>query len=150
MQDHLGVGGRLADAALRNEFTAERQAVGEIAVVRHGEAAGGEFGEERLHIAQDGFARRRIAHVPQSGGALETADHLLGREVVAHQPQAPLGLEALAVEGNDARRLLPTVLQGVEAQCGERSGVRVAVDAEYAALLAQPVGIEFEIDVDGH
>ena len=28
-----------------------------------GKAAGGEFGEERLHIAQDGLAGRRIAHM---------------------------------------------------------------------------------------
>ena len=61
MQDDFGVGGRLVDRAVADEFAAQRQAIGEIAVVGDGEAAGIEFGEQRLHIAQDGLAGRRIA-----------------------------------------------------------------------------------------
>ena len=69
MQDHFGVGGRLADAALRNQFAAQRQAVGEIAVMGHRQATGGEFGKQRLDVAENGFAGRRIAHMAQGQGA---------------------------------------------------------------------------------
>ncbi len=40
MQDHLGVGGRLADGAFFDEGVAQRQRVGEIAVMAQREAAG--------------------------------------------------------------------------------------------------------------
>ena len=61
MQDHLGVGGRLHHGAFVHELFAQRDAVGEVAVVADGEAAAFQFGEQRLHVAQDGFAGGRIA-----------------------------------------------------------------------------------------
>ena len=42
---------------------AERQAVGQVAVMGDGEAAAVELGEERLHVAQDRLAGRGVAHV---------------------------------------------------------------------------------------
>ena len=63
MQDHLGVGGRLHHGAVAHQLAAQREAVGEIAVVADGEAAAVEFGEQRLHVAQDGLAGGRIAHM---------------------------------------------------------------------------------------
>ena len=56
VEDHLGVRGRLADRAIADQRLADRQAVGEVAVVGDGEAAAIEFGEERLDVAED---RRR-------------------------------------------------------------------------------------------
>ena len=64
--------------------------------------------------------------------------------MIADQAQAPFGLEALAVEGDDARRLLAAMLERVQAECRQRRGVGVAIDAEDAAFLAQPVGVQFE------
>ena len=61
MQDHLGIGRRLADRAGRNELPPQRQRVREVAVVGDGEAAGVEVGEQRLHVAQNGVAGGRIA-----------------------------------------------------------------------------------------
>ena len=61
MQDHLGVGGRLHHGAVLHQFAAQRQPVGEIAVVADRETAGIEFGEQRLHVAQDGRAGGGIA-----------------------------------------------------------------------------------------
>ena len=146
MQDHFGVGGRLADAALGDQLAAQRQAVGEVAIVGDGEAAGGQFGEQRLHIAQDGFAGGRIAHMAQRHAALQPADDLGAGEVIADQAEAALGLEALAVEGDDAGRFLAAVLEGMQAEGGQRRRVGMAVDAEYAAFLAQPVAVQFEIE----
>ena len=48
-------------------------------------------------------------------------------------------MEPTSVEGDDARRLLSPMLQGVQAERDDRRGVRMAEDAEDAALLAQPV-----------
>ena len=44
-----------------------------------------------------------------------------------------------AVVGDDARRLLAAMLQGVQAERGQGRGVLVAEDAEDAAFLAQAV-----------
>ena len=54
-----------ADGAVAHELAAQRQAIGEIAVVADRKAAGVEFGEQRLHVAQDGFAGGRIAHMAE-------------------------------------------------------------------------------------
>ncbi len=75
---------------------------------------------------------------------------LLAGEMIADQAQAALGLEALAVEGDDAGGFLAAVLQGVQAKGGEGCGVGVAVDAEDAAFFAKPVAIEIEIVVAVH
>ena len=61
MQDHLGVGGRLHDGAVAHQLAAQRQPIGQVAVVADREAAGIEFGEQRLHVAQHRFAGGRIA-----------------------------------------------------------------------------------------
>ncbi len=45
MQHHLGVGGGLHDGALMHELLAQRQPVGEVAVMADGEAERIEFGE---------------------------------------------------------------------------------------------------------
>ena len=70
--------------------------------------------------------------------------------MIADEAEAAFGLEAFAVEGDDARRLLPAMLQRVQAERGQRGGVRVAIDAEHAALLAQPVGVQLEIEIHAH
>jgi hypothetical protein len=68
MQDHLGVGGRLHHGAVRAPARGAASAVGEVAVVADREAAGIELGEQRLHVAQDGFAGGGIADM--ADGAL--------------------------------------------------------------------------------
>ena len=83
MQDHLGVGGRLHHGAVANELFAQRDAVGEIAVVADGKAAGVELRKQRLHVAQDGFAGGRIAHMADGGIAGQAVDDLAPRKGVA-------------------------------------------------------------------
>src|SRR5262249_38097717 len=64
------------------------------------------------------------------------------RERVADEPEPALGMEALAVEADDAGRLLAAVLQGMQPERGDRRGVGMTKNPEYAALLTQPVGVE--------
>jgi hypothetical protein len=55
---------------------------------------------------------------------------------------AAMGMELLAVIGNDAGRFLAAMLQGVEAERGEGRGFGMAEDAEHAAFLMRVVIFE--------
>ena len=58
-------------------------------------------------------------------------------EDVADVAHVLVAVELLAVVGDDARRLLPAMLQGVQSQGGQAGRVRVPEDAEDAALLVE-------------
>ena len=94
MQDHLGIGGRLADGAFFDEGIAQRESVGEIAVMAEGKAARIEIDEERLHVAQHGIAAGRIADVAHRHVALQPLDHRARGEMVADQADAAFGMES--------------------------------------------------------
>src|SRR5471032_2218534 len=147
MQHHLGIGGRLHDRALAHELTAERETIGEVAVMTDGEAAAVEFGEQGLHVAQDRVARGGIARVTDGGAAGQAVDHLAPREVVADEAEAALEVKTLAVVGDDARRLLAAMLEGVQAERGDGGGILMVEDAEHAALLAQGVAVDLEVEI---
>ena len=148
MQDHLGIGGRLHDRAIAHQLTAQRQAVGEIAVVADREAAGIEFGKQRLDVAQYRLAGGGVAHMADRHGAGQAVDDLAPRKGVADEAEAALGMEPATVIADDARRLLAAVLQGVQAERCDGGGVGVSIDAEHAAFLAQPVAIQFEVQCE--
>ena len=142
MQDDLGVGRRLAECAVADELAAKCEAVRQVAVMGDGEAAGLEFGEERLDVAENGLSGRRITVVADGGGAGQAFDDAGIGEVIADKTQTFLGVEALAVVGDDAGGFLAAMLEGVEAECGDRRGVRVSEDAEDTALLIESVGFD--------
>ena len=144
MEDDLGVRRRLVDRAITDQFATYGQGVGEIAVVGDREAARGDFGEQRLDVAQDGLAGRGIADVADRAVAGQALDGAGAGEMVADEAEAALRMEARAVEGDDAGRLLPAMLQGVQAERRDRRGVGMAEYAEDAAFLAQAVGVEVE------
>src|SRR6185295_16723743 len=106
------------------------------------EAAGLELGEQWLGVARDGGAGGGVAVMPDGGVALEPLDHGRVAEVVADMAHAAMRRELLAVEGDDAGRLLAAVLLGVEAEGRVRGGVGRAEDAEQRALLVQLVVVE--------
>src|SRR5262249_39985787 len=76
----------------------------------------------------------------------QPVDHVASREGVADEAEPALGMEPLAVVGDDAGRLLAAVLERVQAERRDGGGVGMAVDAEHAALLAPPVGVEVEVE----
>ena len=149
MQDHLGVGGRLHHGAVAHEFAAQRQAVGEIAVMADREAAGIELGEQRLHVAQDGRAGGGVADMADRGIAGQALDHLAAGEGVADEAEPAFAVEARAVEGDDAGGFLAAMLQGVQAERGDGGGFGMAENAEHAAFLAQRVAFEVVLQIDG-
>ncbi len=142
MQDHLGVGGRLADGAFFDQGVAQRQRVGEIAVMAQREAARIEIDEQRLHVAQHWIAASRIADVAYRHVAFQPLDHRARSEMVADQADAAFGMEVVPVEADDAGRFLAAMLERMQAERSERRGIGMIEDAEDAALLVQPVLFE--------
>ncbi len=147
MQDHLGVGGRLHHGAFAHQIAPQLDAVGEITVVADGETAGIEFGKQRLHVAQDGFAGGRITHVTDGRGAGQPVDHLAAGECIADKSEAAFGMKPLAVERDDTGGFLAAMLEGVQAERGDGGGVGMIEDAEHAAFLAQAVRIRIKFRV---
>ena len=70
--------------------------------------------------------------------------------MVANEAQPALGLKPVAVERHDAGGFLAAMLQGVKAECGQRGGVCMAIDAKHAAFFTQAVSVEVEIELHGH
>ena len=105
MQDHLGVGGRLHHGAVLHQLAAQRQAVGEVAVVGDRKAAGIELGEQRLHVAQDGGAGGGVADMADGDIAGQAVDHLAAGEGVADEAEAAFRVKAAAVDRRRCRRL---------------------------------------------
>jgi hypothetical protein len=54
-------------------------------------------------------------------------------------------MEHVAIEGDDACRLLAAMLQGVEPQGGDRRRIRMTVDAEDTAFFTQGIAVEVEV-----
>ena len=148
MQDRLGVGGRLHQGAVAYQFATQRQSVGEVAVVGNGEAAGIEFGEQRLHIPQDGAPGGGVAGVADSGAAGEAFDYLAAGEGVTDKAEPAFRVKAVAIEGHDAGSFLAAMLKCVKAKRSDRGGFGMAEDAEHAAFLAERVAVKIEIQVD--
>ncbi len=73
-----------------DEIAAQGQAVCEIAVVGDGEAAGIQFGEEWLDIAQNGLAGGRIADMADRGLARQSLDRRGFGEMIADEAEAAL------------------------------------------------------------
>ena len=74
-----------------------------------------------------------------AAAAAQACDDLLGAEIVADKAHAAMGVELLAVIGDDAGRLLAAMLQRVQAERGQRRRVGMAVDAEDAAFFVEMV-----------
>ena len=115
VEHHLGVRGRLADRALRDQLAAQRQAVGEVAVMRDGDAADLELGEQRLHVAQDRLAGGRVADMAHRHVAGQAREGRGVGEVVADEAELALGMELPAVE---ARRCPPLPGRGAAGRGG--------------------------------
>ena len=77
----------------RTRVAAQHMRVGEVAIVRHREAAELEIGIERLHVPENCLAGGGIAIVPDRDAARQPVDHLLVAEILAHRPQAAVRMK---------------------------------------------------------
>ena len=76
------------------------------------------------------------------GIAGQALDHPCVGEVVAHQAEAFLGMEAPGVIGDDARSFLAAMLKGVKAERRDGSGIGVSENTEDTTLFMQAVGLQ--------
>src|SRR5215470_3981682 len=150
MQNHFRIGGGLHHRAVAHQLAPQCQAVGEIAIMADSEAARVQFREQRLNVTQNGLAGRRITHMADRRIAGQPIDHVAPGEGIADQSKPAFRMKPFAVECDDPSRLLTTMLQGMEAERGNRRRVGVAEYAEYAALLAKPIGVGIEGGRHGH
>ena len=134
VDDDLGIHRRLEDGALGLQLVAQGGGVGEVAVVADGDLALGAIDGQRLGVGQVRRPGRRVARVADGRGADQLVEHV-AVEDVRHQPHALVDVELLAVGRDDAGRFLAAVLELVEPVVGELGGVRMAVDAEHAAVV---------------
>ncbi len=110
----------------------------------HGETAGLELREQRLDVAQRRFAGRRVPHVTDRSLPGQAVDRGGRGEMIADQALAAFGVEPNAIEGDDAGRLLPSMLERMQTERHDRCRVRMTEDAEDAAFLAQPVSVQID------
>src|SRR5262245_7938580 len=72
----------------------------------------------------------------------QAIDHLAAGEALAHEAHAALGMEALAIVGNDAGGFLAAMLERVQPERRDRCSVWVTEHAKDATLLTQSVVVE--------
>ena len=141
VQEQLGIGGALEDRALRLQGGAQLLRVDEVAVVRHRDRPGRALEHERLGVLDERLAGRGIARVADRCFARHAGERR-GVEVVGDQPHGLVDLDLAGLERGDACRLLPAVLQSVDAQVGDVRRLRVAEDAEHATFVVELVVVD--------
>ncbi len=134
----IGVGVDVAEVELE-ELALQRVAVGEVAVVRERDAER-RVDVERLRLElRGGGARGRVAAVADAEVARQLA-HVARAEHVAHVAGALVHVERRAFAGDDARRVLPAVLQQQQPVVEQLVDRRVRDDAyDSAHLSGSPV-----------
>ena len=117
----------------------QRRGVGQVAVVAEGEVDAAGLAEHGLGVAPGAGAGGRVAGVADGEVARQPAECPLVEDVGDETHVLDDG-DRPAVRHRDPRRLLPAVLEGVEAQVGEvGDGLAGGVHAEDAAGLLQSV-----------
>ena len=106
-----------------------------------GETTGLQFGEQRLDVAQHGFAGSGIAVMAECRIPRQRGYDGLGIEVITDMAKAAVGKKLPGVMGYDTGGLLPPVLQGMQSQHRIGGGIRAADDAEDAAFLVKLVTV---------
>ena len=111
VEQHLGIalGVGVAVVGLR-QLAAQRVRVGQVAVVHHDDAEGGIHVERLGLFLARGIARRGVAHLAQADIARQ-CPHVARAEDVAHHALGFVHEELALLLGDDARGILPPVLQ---------------------------------------
>ena len=145
VDEHLAIGGGLEQAAALDQLAVQRLGVGEVAVMGDRETTEYEIGIKRLDIPQNGVARGGVTIMADRDPAGQRCDDLGVAEIIADQAHAAMGVEARTVISDDPRGLLAPMLQRVQTECGNGSGVGDVPDAEHAAFLMElvVVGVVF-------
>ena len=143
VDDDFRVHGRLENTSPFDQPFSQLIGVGQIAVMGNGQTAKFEIGEQRLHVPQHGFARRRVTVVTDGHGAGQAANNFLGVKIIADQSQRAVRVKMFAIGGNHARGFLAPVLQGVKTESGMGGGVLMSEHAEHTAFFVEMIVIKW-------
>src|SRR5207253_9717059 len=80
-----------------------------------------------LSVQQGRIASRRISGVADGQNTAQRSQYFMAEDI-GDQPHGLVLAQALAVRGNDARRFLSTMLEGMQAEIGKLLGLRMGVD----------------------
>ena len=108
----------MEDGSRGNQLAANTQRVREIAVMAKGKPTHVEVREKRLDVSKRGLADGGVAHMADGHGARQAINDGFLVEVVANEAETALRMKLLAVEGDDAGRLLASMLKGVKPDGG--------------------------------
>ena len=139
VHDDFGVAGGLEDRSGLLQLRANFEGVDDVAVVRQGDLALVALHHDGLRVQQRRVAGGGVARVTD-GKRAGKASQDVGVEDVGDQAHRLVQLQLLAVGRGDARRFLPAMLQGVQAQVSELGRLRMAVDGHHATFFAKLVG----------
>jgi AMMECR1 domain-containing protein len=80
--------------------------------------------------------------VTYGGTTRKSVNYLAACKGIADKAKAPLRMETLSVERNNAGGFLTAMLKSVQAKGDNRGCIGMTENAEYAALLTQTVAVE--------
>ena len=138
VEHHLCVAGGLEDGPFRFQAASQRPGVDDVPVVGQGDGAAPGLGDDGLGVGQQALAHGGVSNVSRGRPARQPFQ-LVVAEDLGDVPHAPFLVEVRPVGGDDARRLLAPMLQGVESQVGVPGRLGVGGDAEDAALVVELV-----------
>ena len=131
MHNHLGVHGRREDGAAIFELHAQLGRVGQVAVMRERDETALRAGKDGLRVLDRRRSSGAVACVTDCGDAWNAIELL--RHRVGHRTHGPHSARVtLLVDRNDARGLLPAMLQRVQAELREPNRVGMTVNAKDA------------------
>ncbi len=133
--DDFAVHGRLEDESAAFEFVAEHGGVGQVAVVGDGDLAAHAIHRERLGVAEVRRAGGGIARVGDGHVADEVVQDFGVVENLRHEAHAMMLVKLAVVTGDDAGAFLSAMLERVKAVVGKFGGIRMAENAEHAAIM---------------
>ena len=138
MQDDLAVHGRLENGALLFQFVAQHGGVHEVAVVPDGELPAGAVHHERLGIGQIARSSRGVAHMADGARAFQPLQ-IRRVEDLRNQTHGHVAIERRIrpIGRDDARALLPAMLEGKESVVGQDGGVGMSKNGKNAALVGR-------------
>src|SRR5882724_7669005 len=138
MDDDFGVAVRLKNRAAMFQAAAPFGGVGEIAVVAERHLALVAIDHDGLGIEQSFVARGGIARVADGGGAGKFVQNI-GRENFFDFAHGAVGVEFVAVAGDNAGGFLAAMLESVKAEIDELCRFGVAEDSDDAAVVVEPI-----------
>src|SRR6266581_6603896 len=144
MDDDFSVAVGLENRAAMLEAAAPLGGVGEVAIVAQRNFAFVAVDHDGLGVEESFVARRGVTRVADGETSRKLREDA-GLENFFDFAHGPVYVQLFAIAGNDARRFLTAMLQGVETEISEVCGFGVAEDTEDTTLVVKMIVCECEL-----